>query len=47
MARDSYIVKDGDHQFVAAADDIEELIDKLEEKEGLKDAEELVDEYDF
>lgn len=46
MARDSYIVKDSDDQFVTAAGDLEELIENLKEQEGLKDAEELVEDYD-
>lgn len=46
MARDSYIVKDSDDQFVTAADDLEELIDNLKEQGGLKDAEDLIEDYD-
>lgn len=46
MARD-FMVKGPDDEFVAAGDDIEELIENLREKEGLKDVEELVEEYDF
>lgn len=46
MAR-GFIVKGPDDEFVAAGDDLEELIDNLREQEGLKDAEELVDDYGF
>ena len=42
-----FIVKDGDDQFITAAGDIEELIDKLEEQEGLKDPQDLIDDYDL
>lgn len=42
-----YIVKTGDDQFVTAGDSIEEIIDNLEEQEGMKDVEEMVEEYDF
>lgn len=41
-----FIVKDHDDQFITAADDLEELIDKLEEQEGLKDPAELIEDYD-
>lgn len=46
MAR-KFIVKDGDDQFITAGEDIEEVIENLKEQEGLKDVEEMVDEYDF
>jgi hypothetical protein len=42
-----FLVKGPGDEFIAAGDDIEELIENLKEQEGLKDAEELVDEYDF
>lgn len=45
MARDKFRVKGPDDEFISAADDIEELIKRLEEKEGLADAEELVEDY--
>lgn len=46
MARKSYIVKGGDDEFITAADDLEELIENLEEQEGLKDPDELIEDYD-
>lgn len=46
MAR-RFIVKDGDDQFITAGDDIEEVIENLKEQEGLKDVEDMVEEYDY
>lgn len=47
MGRDSFIVKDKDDNFIAAGEDIEEVIENLKEQEGLKDVEEMVEDYDF
>lgn len=47
MGRDRFRVKGPDDEFISAGEDIEELIENLEEQSGLKDPEELVDEYDF
>ena len=46
MARD-FIVKGPDDEFVAAGEDLEELIQNLEEQSGLADTEDLADRYDF
>lgn len=46
MGRESFVVKDSDDQFITAGDDLEELIENLKEQEGLKDADELIDDYE-
>lgn len=42
---DGFCVKGPDHETVAVADDIEELIEKLEEQEGLADPEDMFERY--
>lgn len=45
MARNGFTVEDPNGQLVAVADDLQELIENLEEKEGLADAEDLIEGY--
>jgi hypothetical protein len=46
MAR-GFIVKGPDDEFIAAGDDLQELIKNIEEQEGLADDDDLADRYDF
>lgn len=41
-----FITKGPDDEFIAAGDDIEELIEHLEEQAGLADPEDLAEAYD-